>query len=215
MFCPLKDYESFKCQHRPRSSSLVRFHPSERSNVERRGAAAATALPLDYPWSRTNRPCPCRPRQRAPRSFAAGARGKYATLWRALPSPSVGRSVGRTFQAALKEKISPNLTLPRAMPTCRHRSQRQLDTRTDRQTDGVAPSVRAYEGPTAFHVGWTLWTDKRRRLFMYSLRDVKSENNGKMLRLAAIRRNASRRAALHCHAAPRPQSHPRPAPHPP
>ena len=62
MLCPLKDSDSFRVST-PRSS-LVRF---PRPRVEERAA-----LPLDYPWSRTDRPTD-------PGSSIAGARGKYAT----------------------------------------------------------------------------------------------------------------------------------------
>ena len=129
-FCPLKEADGVNLTA---CSSILRFHPSERSN---------------------GRDCPAAP--------GLSLKSDEATLCALSREPAANtlHSGARSFQPPpLEEKISPNLTLPRAMPTCRHRSQRQLDTRTDRQTDGVAPSVRAYEGPTAFHVGWTLWTD--------------------------------------------------------
>ena len=118
-FCPLKEADGVNLTA---CSSILRFHPSERSN---------------------GRDCPAAP--------GLSLKSDEATLCALSREPAANtlHSGARSFQPPpLEEKISPNLTLPRAVPT--------RTAVTDRQTGRVScPSV---------HSTWD-GLDRHRRLF--------------------------------------------------
>ena len=91
-------------------------------------------LPLDSPWSRTNRP-----------TLAPPSREPAANTLHTHSVEEEGR------KAPLKEKISPNLTLPRAMPTRIDAGSTDADSPTRRQTESRTAGSRT------IHVGSRIW----------------------------------------------------------
>ena len=122
VLCPLKVDNTYQVS--TRRSSFVSNHLKDRTR------GAATALPLDYPWSRTKRPCAC---AGSPRQIRYTPAARHAFQ----PPP-------------LKEKISPNLTLPPAMPTCTAVTDR-TGGRTDRvRSDRSTRAVGMWDGPWTY-----------------------------------------------------------------